>query len=177
MPILPYNGVWPTIAPNVFIAPTAVVAGDVTLEAGVSVWFGAVIRADSAAVRIGARSNVQDNCVIHVDERMPCVIGEDCTLGHGAVVHGATLGDRVLIGIHASVLNGAAVGEDCIVAAASLVPEGKEIAAGSLVMGVPGRVVRPVSEAERQRSIDGVRHYLDYAQVYRMALGETTPLV
>jgi carbonic anhydrase/acetyltransferase-like protein (isoleucine patch superfamily) len=176
MPILQYNGVWPVIAPDAFVAPTAVVAGNVTIEAGASVWFGAVVRGDSAPVRIGPRSNVQDNCVIHVDEGRPCVIGADCTLGHGAIAHGATLGDRVLIGIHASVLNGAVVGEDCIVAAGALVAEGKEIAAGSLVMGVPGKVIRPVSAEERTRSMDGVRHYLEYAQVYRMALGEATSL-
>ena len=104
------------------------------------------------------------------------MIGADCTLGHGAIVHGATLGDRVLIGIHASVLNGAVVADDCIVAAGALVPEGKEMPAGSLVMGVPGKVARPVSEEERTRSLDGVQHYLDYAQVYRMVLGEATPL-
>jgi carbonic anhydrase/acetyltransferase-like protein (isoleucine patch superfamily) len=176
MPILPYHGVWPTIAPGVFIAPTAVVAGNVTVEAEASIWFGAVIRGDSAAVRIGQRSNVQDNCVIHVDEGHPCVIGVDCTLGHGAVVHGATLGDRVLIGIHASVLNGALVAEDCIVAAGALVAEGKEMPAGSLVMGVPGKVVRPVSEEERTRSLHGVQHYVAYAQIYRTALGEAQPL-
>jgi carbonic anhydrase/acetyltransferase-like protein (isoleucine patch superfamily) len=176
MPILPYNGIWPVIAPDVFIAPTAVVAGNVTIEAGASIWFGAVIRGDSAAVRIGPRSNVQDNCVIHVDEGHPCVIGEDCTLGHGAIVHGATIGDRVLIGIHASVLNGAVVAEDCIVAAGALVAESKEMPLGSLVMGVPGKVVRPVSEDERARSLDGVQHYLDYARVYRRVLGEAAPL-
>ncbi len=176
MPILPYNGVWPVIAPDAFVAPSAVVAGNVTIEAGASVWFGAVVRGDSAAVRIGPRSNVQDNCVIHVDEGHPCVIGADCTLGHGAIVHGAMLGDRVLIGIHASVLNGAVVAEDCIVAAGALVPEGKEMPAGSLVMGVPGKVVRPVREEERARSLDGVQHYLDYAQIYRMVLGEAVPL-
>jgi carbonic anhydrase/acetyltransferase-like protein (isoleucine patch superfamily) len=104
------------------------------------------------------------------------VIGADCTLGHGAIVHGATLGDRVLVGIHASVLNGAVVGEACIVAAGALVAEGKEIASGSLVMGVPGRVARPVSEAERQRAMDGVGHYREYARAYRLAMGEMAAL-
>ena len=175
MPILPYDGVWPTIAADAFIASTAVVAGDVTSEAGASVWFGAVIRGDSAPVRIGPRSNVQDNCVIHVDVGQPCVVGADCTLGHGAVVHGAVLGDRVLVGMRATVLSGARIGPDCIVAAGALVAEGKEIPAGSLVMGVPGKVVRPVSAAERARSLDGVQHYLDYADAYRRALAEEPP--
>ncbi|HLZ21043.1 MAG TPA: gamma carbonic anhydrase family protein [Ktedonobacterales bacterium] len=170
MPILPYRGVWPRIAPDAFIAPTAVVTGDVTIESRASVWFGAVIRGDAAPISIGARTNVQDNCSIHADEGAPCTIGADCTLGHNAIVHGATLGDRVLVGMHATVLNNAALGDDCIVAAAALVAEGKRIEAGQLVMGVPGKAVRPVSEDERARSLRGVRHYLDYATEYgRMA--------
>lgn len=171
--ILPYKGVWPRISEDAFIAPTATIAGDVTIASGASVWFGAVIRADSAPVRIGARSNVQDNCVIHVDEGMPCVIEDDCTLGHGAVVHGATIGAGVLVGMHASVLNGAVVGAGCIVAAHALIPEGKTIPEGQLVMGVPGRAVRPVAEAERQRAMDGVGHYQRYAQEYRVALDQS----
>lgn len=171
--ILPYKGVWPRIADDAFIAPTATIAGDVTIASGASVWFGAVIRADSAPVRIGARSNVQDNCVIHVDEGMSCVIADDCTLGHGAVVHGATIGAGALVGMHASVLNGAVVGAGCIVAAHALIPEGKTIPDGQLVMGVPGKVARPVTEAERQRVMDGVGHYLRYAQEYRAALDQS----
>lgn len=159
MPKLPYRGIWPRIAEDVFVAPTAVVAGDVTIAAGASVWFGAVIRGDMAAVSIGERSNVQDNCTIHTDTDTPCVIGTDCSLGHNAVVHGARLGNRVLIGMHATVLNNASVGDDCIVAAAALVPEGKQIAAGQLVMGVPGKVTRPTNEEERARVLRGSEHY------------------
>lgn len=170
MPILPYKGAWPRIAADAFIAPTAVVAGDVTVESGASVWFGAVIRGDSAPVRIGPRSNVQDNCVIHVDEGAPCTLGAACTLGHGAVVHGATLGDGVLIGMHATVLNRAAVGDGCIVAAGALVAEGKQIEPGQLVMGMPGKAVRPVRPDERERAANGVGHYLAYAEEYRAAL-------
>lgn len=172
MPILPYRGVWPRIAPDAFIAPTAVVTGDVTITSRASVWFGAVIRGDAAPIHIGPRTNVQDNCSIHADEGAPCVIGADCTLGHNAVVHGATLGDRVLVGLHATVLNNATLGDDCIVAAGALVAEGKRVEAGQLVMGVPGKAVRPVSEAERQRSLRGVQHYLDYAEEYGRFLAE-----
>jgi carbonic anhydrase/acetyltransferase-like protein (isoleucine patch superfamily) len=173
MPILPYKGAWPRIAAGAFIAPTATIAGDVTIASGASVWFGAVIRADSAAVRIGERSNVQDNCVIHVDEGMPCVIGADVTLGHGAVVHGATVEDGAMIGMRATVLNGAVVGAGCIVAAQALVPEGKHVAAGQLIMGVPGKVARAVTEAEHARVAEGVVHYQRYALEYRAALDQS----
>lgn len=174
MPILPYKGVWPRIAEDAFVAPNATIAGDVMIASGASVWFGAVIRADSAAVRIGERSNVQDNCVIHVDEGIPCVIGADVTLGHGAVVHGATVEDGAMIGMGATVLNGAVVGAGCIVAARALIPEGKRIAAGQLIMGVPGKVTRAVTEAERQRVAEGVGHYQRYALEYRAALDQSS---
>lgn len=169
MPVLPYRGIWPRIAPDAFIAPTAVVSGDVTIASRASVWFGAVLRGDAAPISIGPRTNVQDNCSIHADEDAPCTIGADCTLGHNAIVHGATLGDRVLIGMHATVLNNATLGDDCIVAAAALVAEGKRIEPRQLVMGVPGKAVRVVSDAERERNLRGVQHYLDYAAAYGSA--------
>lgn len=170
MLVLPYHGVWPRVSPEAFIAPTAVIVGDVVIEAGASVWFGAVLRGDSAPIRVGARTNVQDNCVIHTDADTPCTIDADCSLGHGAVVHGATLEAGVLIGMHATVLNGAVVGAGCLVAAGALVAEGKHVPPGQVVMGVPGKVVRPVSEAERQRVRDGLGHYMHYAEEYRLAL-------
>lgn len=170
MPILPYNGKWPRIAPDAFVAPTAVLAGDVTVESGASVWFGAVVRGDEAPVVIGRGSNVQDNCVIHIDTGSPCIIGADCTLGHGAIVHGARLGDRVLVGMRATVLSGATVESDSIVAAGALVPEGRNIPAGMLVMGVPGRPVRPTTELERERIREGAVHYQRYAREYAEGL-------
>ena len=172
MPVYPYRGVWPTVAEDAFIAPTAVLIGDVTVEAGASVWFGAVIRGDVAPIRIGARSNVQDNCVLHADEGIPCAIGADCTLGHGAVVHGAKIGEHTLIGMRATVLNSAEVGAECILAAGTVIPEGKRIESGQLVMGLPGKVVRPITEAERERIYDGVTHYAERAQEYRRMLAE-----
>jgi carbonic anhydrase/acetyltransferase-like protein (isoleucine patch superfamily) len=174
MPILPYKGRWPTIAAGAFVAPTATVVGDVTIEEGASVWFGAVIRADEERVVIGRGSNVQDNCTIHIDNGVPCLIGVNCTLGHGAIVHGATIGDGALIGMHATVLSHARIGADAIVAAGSLVPEGKEIAAGSLVVGVPARALRETTAAERQRAAEGVAHYQAYAEEYRRALVEAS---
>lgn len=170
MPILPYHGVWPQIAPDAFIAPTATIAGDVTIASGASVWFGAAIRAESTPVRIGARSNVQDNCTIHTDDDAPVIIGEDCSLGHNAVVHGAVLGDRVLVGMHATVLNNAVIASDCIVAAGALVAEGKRVETGQLVMGTSGKPVRPLTGAERERILTGARHYQQFAADYRAAL-------
>lgn len=170
MPILPFNGIWPRIAADAFVAPTATIVGDVVVESGASVWFGAVIRADMETIRIGPRSNVQDNCTLHTDEQSPIVIGADCSIGHNAIVHGAMLGDRVLVGMHATVLTGATIGTDCIIAAKALVPEGRRIESGQLVMGIPAKPVRPVTPAERERVLTGSRHYQDFAQEYRRSL-------
>lgn len=170
MSVLPYKGTWPRIAADAFVAPTAVVVGDVTIESGASVWFGAVIRGDDAPVVIGRGSNVQDNCTIHIDTGQPCIIGEDCTLGHGAIVHGARLGDRVLVGMHATVLSHATVGSDSIIAAGAVVPEGLHIGEGMLAMGVPARAIRQTTEQERDRARGGARNYRAYAQAYREAL-------
>ena len=170
MPVLSYRGFSPRIADGVFIAPTAVIAGDVTIEAGASVWFGAVIRGDSSAVRIGPRTNIQDNCTIHTDESAPCIIGADCSIGHGAIVHGATLGDRVLVGMHATVLSGARLGDDVIVGSSALVAEGRHIEPGQLVLGVPGRPVRATTPVERERVMRGCQNYQRYAEEYGQAV-------
>jgi carbonic anhydrase/acetyltransferase-like protein (isoleucine patch superfamily) len=175
MLLYPYRGVWPTIAEDAYIAPTAVLIGDVTVETGASVWFGAVIRGDVAPIRIGARSSVQDNCVLHADEGIPCEIGSDCTLGHGAIVHGAKIADHVLVGMRATVLNSAEVGAECILAAGTVIAEGKQIEPGQLVMGVPGRVVRAITEVERERIYDGVKHYAERAQEYRRMVAKQGP--
>jgi carbonic anhydrase/acetyltransferase-like protein (isoleucine patch superfamily) len=172
VPVLSYRGVTPNIAEDVFIAPTAVVVGDVTIEAGANIWFGAVIRGDTAPIRIGSRSNIQDNCTLHADENTPCTIGADCSLGHNAVVHGATIQDGVLIGMHATVLNNAVVESGALVAAGALVPEGQRIPAGQLAVGIPAKVVRPVSGEERTRMADGIQHYLAYVEEYDAALWE-----
>jgi carbonic anhydrase/acetyltransferase-like protein (isoleucine patch superfamily) len=166
MPTFPYRGQAPQIAADAFIAPTAVLIGDVTIGAGASVWFGAVIRGDVAPIRIGPGANIQDNCVLHADEGVPCEIGADCTIGHSAVIHGARIADRVLVGMHATVLNNATVGEECILAAGTLVAEGKHIEPGQLVMGVPGKAVRPITAAERERIVSGVAGYQERAREY-----------
>jgi gamma-carbonic anhydrase len=149
MPILPYKGIRPKIAEDVFIAPGAMIIGDVTIHEGASVWFNAVIRADSAPIVIGSHSNIQDNCTLHVDPGAPLTIGRSCTIGHNAVVHGATLGDHVLVGMGAIVLSYAVVGSHTILGASALVSEHKEIPEGSLAIGIPAKVVRPLNENER----------------------------
>ncbi len=149
MPLFPYRGKWPTIAPGVFLAEGAMIIGDVTIEEGASVWYNAVLRGDRAPIRIGRRTNIQDNCTLHVDDGVPCVLGEECSIGHGAVVHGAMLGDRVLVAMNAVILSRAEIGSESIVGACALVSEGKQLPGGMLYVGIPARQVRPLSEAER----------------------------
>jgi len=167
MHILPYGGKWPRIAPTAFIAPSAVIVGDVEIGEEASIWFGVVIRGDTEAVRIGARSNVQDNTVIHSDEGAPTIIGADCSVGHAAILHGATIGDGALVGMGATLLNRARVGAGAILAAGSLLPEGKAIPDGQLALGSPARIVRAVTDEERERMRNGLAHYLAYARDYR----------
>jgi carbonic anhydrase/acetyltransferase-like protein (isoleucine patch superfamily) len=132
------------------------------------VWYNAVIRADSESIIIGTGTNVQDNCTLHVDPGYGCAVGDGVTIGHGAVVHGCTIEDNVLVGMHATVLNGAVVGRDSIVGANALVTENARIPVGSLVIGVPGKVARPL----RPDEIDGIRasaaHYIERARAYRL---------
>src|SRR5438128_3253804 len=150
MPILPYKGTWPTIAEDVFIAPGAMVIGNVTIHEGASIWYNAVVRGDTAPIVIGRRTNVQDNCTLHVDAGAPLTIGDECTVGHGAVVHGATVGDHVLVGMNAAVLSHAQVGAGTVIASSALVGERKVIPEGVLAIGVPAKVARdvPAEEAE-----------------------------
>lgn len=158
MPIFPYKGVWPTVADDVFIAPGATVIGNVTIGEGASIWYNAVVRGDSASITIGRRTNIQDNCTLHVDADAPLVIGEDCTIGHNAVIHGATVGDRVLVGMSAVILSHAHIGSDSIVGACALVNEHKQIPEKVLTLGIPAKVVRPLKESELehlQESADG----------------------
>ena len=156
-----------TVHESVFVAPGAVVVGDVTIGEDSSVWFGSVIRGDTERIAIGSQTNVQDLCVIHADPGLPCIIGDGVTLGHGAIIHGATIHDNAMIGIRATVLNGATIGAGSIVAAGALVTEGTEIPPNSLVFGVPGKVVRPVSDAQGERIRSAAEHYVAAARAYR----------
>ncbi len=157
----------PAIHPTVFIAPTATVVGDVTLAEESSVWFGAVLRGDDDSITVGPRTNVQDGCVIHTDVGQPTVIGAGVTLGHGAIVHGCRIADNVLIGMRATVLNGAQIGENCLVGAGAVVTPGTVIPPGSLVLGLPARVARPLTPEETQSIHLSAAHYAEIARRYR----------
>ncbi|MCE9601287.1 MAG: gamma carbonic anhydrase family protein [Gemmatimonadetes bacterium] len=157
----------PVIAPSAWVHATAVVIGNVTLGADVSVWPGAVLRGDRDAIVVGAGSNVQDGAVIHCDPGQPCIIGERVTIGHRAVVHGCTVEDGALIGIGAVVLNGAVVGQGALVAAGAVVGEGKVIPPEVLVAGVPAAVLRPLTPAQRERVAGGHRTYIALKERYR----------
>jgi carbonic anhydrase/acetyltransferase-like protein (isoleucine patch superfamily) len=157
------------VDPSAYIAPGAIVLGDVTLAAESSVWFNAVVRGDTDSIRIGRQTNVQDLAVIHCDEGTPCVLGERVTLGHAAIVHGATVEDDCLIGIRAVVMNRARIGAGSLIAVGALVTEGVEIPPRSLVMGVPGKVVRQVTERDFERIRHAASHYVAAAQAYRAA--------
>jgi carbonic anhydrase/acetyltransferase-like protein (isoleucine patch superfamily) len=160
----------PEIDPDAWVAPDAHVIGRVVLGPGASVWFGATLRGDNEAITVGARSNVQDACVLHTDMGYPLTIGADCTVGHRAVLHGCTIGDGSLIGMGATVLNGARIGRGCLIGACALVTEGKEIPDGALVMGAPGRVVRILDDAARARLIASAAGYVANAARYRAGL-------
>ena len=145
--IVEYKGVMPEISPDAFVAPNATVIGKVKIAADASVWFGAVIRGDESEISIGEGSNVQDNAVLHCDMASPMNIGRNVTIGHGAIVHGATIGDNVLIGMGALILNGARIGDNCIVGAGAVVKENAVIPASSMLVGVPAKIIRTLDEA------------------------------
>ena len=154
------------IDPSVFVAPNAVIIGNVHLAAQSSVWYNAVLRGDTDTIDIGPRSNVQDGVVIHVDPGKPCCIGAGVTIGHRAVVHGAFVEDDVLIGIGAIILSGAQIGHDCVIGAGTVVTGRTVIPPGSMVLGVPGRVVRPLTDEEKQSIRTAAEHYVEFGAAY-----------
>ena len=165
--VLPYAGIEPAIDPTAWLAPNATVIGDAHVGPRASIFYGAVVRADMAAVHLGAGSNLQDNVVVHTDTGLPAIIGAGVTVGHAAVVHGCVIEDQCLIGMNATVLNGAVVGSRSLVAAGAVVREGAAIPPGSLVAGVPGRVLRPLAADEQDRVIAGSNIYIDLAIRHR----------
>ena len=156
--------------PQSWVAPNAVLVGKVRLQAGASVWFNAVLRGDNELIDIGEHSNVQDGAVMHTDMGFPLTLGKGVTVGHNAMLHGCSVGDYSLIGINAVILNGAKIGKHCIIGANSLIPEGKVIPDGSLVMGSPGKVVRELTEQQKQMLEASAAHYVHNAQRYSREL-------
>jgi carbonic anhydrase/acetyltransferase-like protein (isoleucine patch superfamily) len=164
MPIYELNGVRPTIGRDVFIADSAAVIGDVHLADGASVWFGAVLRGDYYPIRVGARSNLQDNVVVHITAgHAATTIGDDVTVGHSAVIHGCTIGSRVLVGMGSIVLDGALIGDDSFIAAGSLVTPRTVIPPRSFVLGRPAKATRPVRPEDTAAIHDGASLYAGYA--------------
>jgi carbonic anhydrase/acetyltransferase-like protein (isoleucine patch superfamily) len=163
----PHLGDHPRIDPTAFVAPGARIVGDVTIGPRASVWFNAVLRADNDAITVGAETNVQDGSILHTDEGFPCVVGDACTIGHLANVHGCRIGAGSLVGMGAIILTGAVIGEESLVAAGALVAEGKTFGARSLLVGSPARAIRQLTDDEVERLIRrSTRHYLQFAKDY-----------
>ncbi len=168
--ILSYEGIEPKIHNSVFVAPGAMIIGDVTIGAESSVWFNCVLRGDLEPIRIGCRTNIQDGTVIHMDKEIPCLIGDDVTVGHGAILHSCAIENKALIGMGAILLTGCQIGEEAIVAAGTLVREGQEIPAGTIAMGVPAKVRREVTEKELERVRDGKDDYVLRGKIMKESL-------
>ncbi|MDR9485494.1 MULTISPECIES: gamma carbonic anhydrase family protein [Sediminimonas] len=164
------DGHVPQIADDTWVAPDANLIGKVVLETAASVWFGCTLRGDNEEIRIGAGSNVQENCVMHTDMGFPLTVGPGCTVGHKAMLHGCIIGENSLIGMGATVLNGARIGRNCLIGAGALVTEGKEIPDGSLVMGAPGKVVRALDEQAIEMLRASALHYQENMRRYRVGL-------
>ncbi len=155
--LIEYEGITPNVHSSVFVAPGAMIIGDVSIGEESSVWFNCVLRGDLEPIRIGCRTNIQDGTVIHMDKEIPCLIGDDVTIGHGAILHSCAIENEALIGMGAILLTGCKIGERAIVAAGTLVREGQEVPPGTVAMGVPAEVRREATEAEFER----VRHGKD----------------
>jgi len=168
MPLYEFNGARPQLSATgrFWIAPSADLIGSVTVQEEASIWFGSVLRGDNEPITLGKRSNVQDGCVFHTDPGFPLTIGEYCTIGHRAILHGCTIGDGTLVGMGATVLNGAKIGENSIVGAGALVTEGKEFPPNSLIVGAPGRVIRTLDENGMAMGRMGAENYFQRWQQY-----------
>ena len=173
MAIYELDGIAPRMAASAWVADNAQVVGDVVLAEDSSVWFGATLRGDTETITVGRGSNVQDGSVLHADVGFPLTIGENVTVGHQVMLHGCTVGDESLIGIGAVVLNGAKIGRNCLVGAGSLVTEGKEFPDGSMIMGSPAKLVRPLTPEQIEGLRRSARHYMANADRYRKGLKKT----
>lgn len=172
MPLYDLDGVGPTLPADgsSWVAPSADVIGDARLGRDVSIWFGTVVRSDNSPITIGDRTNIQDGSMLHSDSGVPLTIGQDCTVGHHAILHGCTIGDNVLVGMGATVLNNAVIGDNCLIGANALVTEGKVFPAGSMIIGAPAKAVRDLDEqtiATLKRSAQG---YVDNQRRFKAGL-------
>lgn len=167
MPSYEYKGKRPRVHPSAFIAPTAVLIGDVEIREGASIWFGTVLRGDRARIEIGARTSVQDNSTIHTDENEPTLIGEDVTIGHNALVHSSVVDRNVLIGQAAVLTGGNTVGTGTIIGAGAVVPQGMKVPGGSLVVGIPAKVVRATGPDDERWTVRAAEHYTELGAWYR----------
>jgi carbonic anhydrase/acetyltransferase-like protein (isoleucine patch superfamily) len=156
-----------SIHPSAFIAPTAAVMGDVTVGEDASIWYHTVLRGDMAPIVIGAQSNIQDGTIVHVDEGIPCTVGQRVAVGHRVILHGCTVGDDCLIAMGSVLLNGVSIGSGSVVAAGAVVPEGMQVPPKSLVMGVPGRIIRSVDAALADRVKATWSHYVEEARAHQ----------
>ena len=166
MPLVTHKGHRPQVAPDVFVAPDAQLIGRVSAAAGASVWYQVVIRADLNDILIGERSNIQDGSVLHVEDEAPCVVGNDVVIGHRAVLHGCTVGDRALVGIGAILLTGSRIGEGALIGAGTLVPQGMTIRPGWLALGSPAREIRELKPAEREGIVELAAKYCRVAKEF-----------
>jgi len=171
--IIPHHGTHPVIPDTAWLAPTATVIGDVILGDHASLWFNVVVRGDVNFIRIGDRTNIQDNSTIHVHvDDFPAIVGDDVVSGHNVLIHGCTVGNRVLIGMGATIMDGVEVGDECIVGAGSLLTPGTRVPSRSLVLGRPAKVVREVTDQEVEDLIlFGVKSYLEYKETYPREIG------
>jgi carbonic anhydrase/acetyltransferase-like protein (isoleucine patch superfamily) len=170
MPLYALDDLAPQLAPDSWVAPSAELIGDVRLGARASVWFGAVIRADNTPILIGEESNIQDSAIGHSDPGVPLTIGARVTVGHQAILHGCTISDDCLIGMGARILNGAVLESECLVGAGALITEGQRFESGSLIVGTPARVVRQLTDAEKQALRVSAAHYAEKGRHYAAAL-------
>ena len=172
MPIYEIDGVAPVLpAPDKhWIAPGAELIGRVELAEGANIWFGCVLRGDNEWIRVGANTNIQELCVLHTDMGFPLTIGDGCTIGHKAMLHGCTIGENSLIGMGATILNGVVIGKNCLIGAGALIPEGREIPDNSLVVGSPGKVIRQLDEQAENGLRANALHYVENARRFRSDL-------
>ncbi|QGM44618.1 gamma carbonic anhydrase family protein [Methylocystis heyeri] len=172
MPFYKIDGIPPRLpSPGRFwVAPGAVLIGRVALEEDANVWFNCVLRGDNEWIAVGARTNIQESCILHTDMGFPLDIGADCTIGHGVILHGCTIGDNCLIGMGATILNGARIGRNCIVGANALVTENKEFPDNSLIVGTPAKAIRELGADVAARNLESAAHYVENARRYAKGL-------